>query len=784
MKHNKLYSFIQLELERVLTTNTALQTNRFKVKNNLAGSSFALYELMVSAQPGIKSPQGQLYTLKAHHLSFYEKQKDNNPNLSQYHYTAYLRDSEGTEHQLHVYFDHHDAPKSLALSVAGVELPVNDETHERMVQFALSQSSAVMNELRTQHTNFLEKLETRYNEVEQKLSALSFDLLAHQEAYLALSEEALTVLQPLAGCHYDARYEKFARLFAKVTAAIKLMPLKVAVDVMDSSPRPALADASEAAEEQQELSVVAIKKSLQPLIQEVLAAKNELSRAVLSTQSLAAAHQKITDVFMLTEDERYQTSPNDLQQIHRLFVEIDAKAKKLLLSLLMNKKVSEAEPLQHFVNPIPRKWMQLALNTGNAPMLDFLLTHGDFAINSFVTANTLSPVQFCFKKGASHRDCLSVLIKHNASLMCTAEDGLPIAHHLLIDVQHPLRRALVDNSKTTLGQPRFYKMVIHQLDHYLAQPNINAIEQARLFGAIISYKNVISQLSNSHSAIVQHSVQRQAQLGEQLANHHNIKGAFAEIKKDAEFQEKVHEYESVLADYHKKIPRSSRKQVGQINSNVYENLEMALDFLRPEDQLDIKKQALLYIADQTKAIELRLELWGVQERLKHFNQSAAGRKRVPRAVKQDVLRERALVADIDKLDEKYSFLTTDVKQAKSQFTQLTALFEKVNSLKDNLLNWLAELDSPKLAGNEYLSSLGDLEEITQLVTLEARPTPLLSVVKQPRPVNPAPITARLLLEHGLFKKYTQYEVNKMRVVEEGEHDMSTALVPYQSPQAR
>lgn len=798
MKNNKLYAFITHELNKSLTSSAALQANRFNFKTNLAGSNYALYALSVAPQTTVKSSQGQTYTLNSHHLSFYEKQKDNDPNLSQYHYTAYLTDSKGTEHQLHVYFDHNDTPKAVSLSVAGVEQPISDDVNDIVVQLAEDKSNSVMKELRAQHVNRLDKLETTYNDFESKLSALSSSLATQQAGYQALHEDTQAIVRLLASYHYDGHYEKLLRLFDKISKTLKLSLVKAKAENSGSSvvapsfdvPASALA-VLESKEESD------AKKPLRPFVEEAFAAKNRSnssSSAASLINDILAAHQKVTDLLMLTEDEGYYATSEDLQQIQCLLVEINPKAKKLVLNLLMNKKIEEAEPLHSFVNPTPEKWVRLALVTGNAPMLDFLLRHGNFAINTFVASGNLSSVQFCFQKGATHLDCLSVLIKHKASVMCAAQDGLPIAHHLLADTQHPLRKALIDNTKTTVGQPRFYKALIHKLESHLAEANINIADQAKLLGAVISYKKAIPLLVGSSSRIAQHSLQQRTQIEQNIVSHQAMKGAMEAIKNDPEIRERIQEYQQIFADYNAKLSKTLRRQLGRASTNAYENIERALDYLNPGDFSDAKKNVLTFIKDQIEVTGLRSELLDVQKRLTNFTQSSMGRTRVPRAAKQDAVREKQLVSDIKKHEEKYSFLAADAKQNKKDlacFKNVNSLLEMLNTLQTQLKNFQVVMMGSTITvthtGDDYLSQLGNFEEISERLDLKPSTVPTQAIAKQPRRLqapalkNPDSITLRLLIEHSLFSQSLRQEARKRFMVEEQrESNACTTMVPYYS----
>lgn len=797
MKNNKLYFFIQHELAKLNAASSSLLKDRFQFISNKEGRHYAVYELTVDSRKTLVSPSGEGYRLNSHHVSFDEKQDDKDSNLSQYHYTAYLTGKKGMEHQLHVYFDLNDHPLAVSISVKDangqyIKSEISPEFSDSLTQLALDKSNGLMKELRKQHLNTLDKLETDYNELERNLAILSKDLVVNRLEYQALYKKALAVLMLLERFHYDPHYEKLVHFFRKISNTIESVPTGYKLEISDVSHPLEHSEETTFIQSSEKVMRKTPKQLLQPLIQEAIEANGRLATSTSLEQQrndILDARQKTADLLILTEDSNYSATAKDLQQILSLRTENNNKAKRLLLSLLMKKEINLAEPLGFVANTIPGKWIQLALSTGNATMLDFLLTHGHFPINTFQTTDNLSPVEFCFRKGGAKVECLSVLIKHKASIMTKAEDGLPIAHHLIANINGPLHRALSDNTKTTIAQPRFYKTLIGILESTLAQSNVNNSTKAQINRGILNYMLAIKNLAASNNSPIEvQGIQRKMNAIHHITSHPGMNGYIDKLKNDPEVLLKVNNYNCLVTEYNLKISKNTRQQLMRDSNSILKNIDTMFNGVDLSCFSEYKKSTLEFIDDQIHAVRLGSELIDVQKELNKYTRNA--HKNPSKSTKQAANRQRELLSELNEINSKYSFLSSS-KQDMNSLCE-----NELESIVDKVIRGLKEFSGQftvSLEGDTVCITRHPVQDISQKLNLASEETTvvlaqspsrsslLLTQVISKSLVDPKPITPRLLAEHSLFSQYLRYEASKMRVaLEQKDSATNYALIPYRS----
>ena len=631
MAHNRLYRFITGEL---LTAKAVrgLEKSQFLCKTNKEQKNYVMYRLVGGKKVMLSAEQGWQYHLKTHHVSFYEIQVDNNTYLSQYHYTAYFVDQNNKKYQLHVYFNQKDQVATspvFSLQDADDKQAVSAEFSESLVQFAIEQSVDFMAELRQQHREKLAGLENRYGELERQLVALSLDLPGNRGVYLQRLDEAIGVVELLSRYHEDKQYESLAGLFKRIKYAVESLPVDAVIAAEQDAPnlgKPAL-PASPVAMPRESTPMV-VKQSLEAWVQRAIEARDAYFAAIKEENNSAYAeqvqaflgfHQHTHQALLFSDDDGYQVTVKQVQKIQQLLTENIAQAKKLLENILLKSQFELAYTLRQFVNPVPEKWVKMALATGNAKLLDFLLTHGDVAMNTFTVREGLSPVLFCFTKHnekLSKAECLAVLVKHKASVMVSAADGLPVAHHILSVANHPLQKALLDNVDAA-GKIKLYKAVLHHIDSYLIDRQLSTADKEALLIAMERYTMDMPSLAEVTSAI-NSRVMAKAMAAVEKVQRHDVGVPASEleaIKADKEVREKKLKLDRLTKELMSKVTPMEKRRLIQQGGNYYENLDKLLDIMVVDTQ-NLKQQALLALENQIEITQLNLETVELQKELR------------------------------------------------------------------------------------------------------------------------------------------------------------------------
>lgn len=667
---NKLYRFIN-EPFNALSNNQSLDKDRFHFKPVQKQQNYIIYELPVDHRITVAESKTQQYVVRSHHISFYKTQDDRNPCLSQYHYTAYLQDNSKKVYQLHVYFDHHDQLTTDPLfsiedeNGSYVTQNVKAEFSHALDQLAMDKSNNFIAELRRQYQNFLNKLETRYNELEQELRNLSSDLMANRDAYLALLKDAMVILNQLSDYHSNTQYGAILTLFTRIEKALLIAPetprvtgnddnvvektVEVGVEVNNNASPPTTAP---------EIT----KKSIKTLIQQALvsqAAFLALPSSAYYEEQLKFFHSLLEDAqtaLIATEDDHYDVTPNDLQIIQTLLSKSTTEAKRLLTHLLLNDRFDLTESLKPFVSAIANHFIGFSLCRGNATLLDFLLSNSDFPINTSYVTENLSPVLFCFLKHTPKTPktaCLSVLIKHNASLMVKTEDGLSVAYHILNTCQHPLREALAENPKKTLANQRFFKAVISEIENYISQSNPDKIKRDKLLFVLETFKILSISLVDNHLAN-----KKQLEITSQhLEKTESFlkKAASEAIKADKDTQQKSRDLQKLYKDYQSTLSKREITQLKRQNNQVIENVNDMLELsnIRSMDIADLKAQILEALDVYASILNLKIALIDIQKTLKETSSAKVN----VRKIRSLETRQREIVNEIKTLCNQYTILT-------------------------------------------------------------------------------------------------------------------------------
>jgi ankyrin repeat protein len=647
MTINSLYFFIKTEFSSLIA-NTNLNPDSFSFMRSKEKAYYALYDIPVKQKIVVTTEAGKKYKLESQHISFYEKQNDDALYRNDYHYTAYFVDLNGSKYQLHVYFNQKDlltVPPVFSLIDENKNMVTQHvcvELSESLKQLAIEKTFLFMIELRKQYKNKLTLLETSYNILENQLSDLSLKLEDNLKPYQEKLKECISILSQLS--HYDYNhYSSVLMLFKNIDLSFKS--------------RKFLLTSEKTTEKNQSLNINEIahndhcveiidnivkQESLDKVVETIASSKekylNEKEDNIEEKiKFFLKFHHNISDVLLLTEDERYLTTTTHLQEIQSALSYRKKEGGRLVTNLLLKNKFDLTLPLRDYLNPMPENLVRIALMTGNDLLLDFLLTHAALAINTFLVKENLSPVLFCFLKHSPATPkikCLSVLIKHNASIMVAADDGLPVAHHIM-SKNHPLHEAFVDQYQLTLCNVMFYKMLIQKINDFLLDDEITQDTREKIAIAINGYK--IEQKCIGKSSIEKYAIKQKNKKVLDISRQYS-EATMAKLNNNKEYKEKIAELNRVSVEYFSKLSSAEKRMFNRLNLEGLNNLNEVLKFINTEDIQDLESQAILHVDKMIQNIRLESELLD----LKRFVSLERSSKKIAKAKQRLVILIREL----------------------------------------------------------------------------------------------------------------------------------------------
>lgn len=458
MAKNYLFSFIKNDL----VSSSEFKNFKLKKSVNHDDQEILVYELNLGLETIVAVVDGVQLTLVEHHITFFEKTKKDHP--SQYHYTAALKDQRGRKYTLHVYFNHNDKITDLTnLSEDGKEAlgslaPVLGE-------HAIDQTRQIIGELRNLHQNKVKQLQEEYLSSESQLTTLSVNMEKNLQDYLVVLDNTINCLAKL--CVYG-NFSAHLKLFNNIRRSLsstEIKPMKVEVDSDEESPELL----------REENVKMAQEKPPAVLLDEVephFVSYQKETEASKKVEVFSLLHAKVQQLLFLSKGQQTQLTKGDLSRIRKLVSFVDTEGKELLGKLLLNNLFDLALKLKNLARKLPASFLKTALATDQFKLLDFLLCHGDFAINT-VTVEDVPLVLYCFLNHSDKTpkvDSLSVLIKHGASLLIKHQ-GLPVAFYIM-ESDTELKKAITAHPMETVSKTSFYDCLIQSLDCYLLmQPN-------------------------------------------------------------------------------------------------------------------------------------------------------------------------------------------------------------------------------------------------------------------------------------------------------------------------
>ncbi|MBX9702815.1 MAG: hypothetical protein K2X39_01550, partial [Silvanigrellaceae bacterium] len=448
--------------------------------------------------------------LKEHHISVYINQKDNNPALSQYHYTASFRDDEDTPYILHTYFNENDvptAPPSFMMETENGSLKKIDssELEEVFLNLTRSHTQPVLKDLRLRHQQKNEALEKKIFELEKtRTDAIA---KADSSATQKSSEELIEVLK-LASflvkhSHYEGQHKYLLNIknaFNQVSIRHKKNVIKEASLV--AQPMPSTFQNMNFFSESLIKSNNSSKKKKSPgtnLLSEINGLIERINNLDIKnfeiyTEEIIAMNATFLEITLLFSMKGL--SHEILKKIDNTGSQIAQLGNTLLFSLINEDRLDLAAKLTKFHYLLNLGQLGNALENLNAPLLNFLLTYGDYAVNNqslSVKGKTYpTAIHYCVAvhdpQKTNTECCLNILMQHGASLLLEGKNGLPLAHTILSTKNHPLMPVLQANRKLTLQNRAFYRQLIAALTQYLQRPNLDENKKIVLSQAIERYQ--------------------------------------------------------------------------------------------------------------------------------------------------------------------------------------------------------------------------------------------------------------------------------------------------------
>jgi hypothetical protein len=331
------------------------------------------------------------------------------------------------------------------------------------------------------------------------------------------------------------------------------------------------------------------------------------------------------------------------------------------------------------------KFLNVALQTRNSNLLDFILTHGDIDINNqSVSAHKKqypSAVHACLQGNSPSNpmsECLSVLIKHGASLFAPDEKGLPLVYSILAGDTHPLRKTLLMNRSKTLESTDFLKKLIALLRAYLAQDNISTEEASSIELDLNSFEHQLEIVQNSQldDPSTRFLKKRVNHLEEKY-----LQSLLSKLQKDPEVIVLNKKVQTAALELNSKYSKSQQRQA---KISLYKTIEDLDKFLARVDieSLDfdtLKARLLEDLNNDLELIEKKSKLFEVQNEIKHYTVHGKG----SRKYRENLRTQERLLKEIKELEKKNS-LMQDFGAMEQSFQELDSITKTLETLNQSL----------------------------------------------------------------------------------------------------
>ncbi|MFC7781749.1 hypothetical protein [Legionella taurinensis] len=500
MPKNTLFNFITF-----LKQNNPTTDQEFVLKKNSNSTDYYLIPLTMTEKINVACGQG-LLLLTEHHISVYANESKDNPNLSQYHYTAYLDDEKGVKYCLHVYFDGHNQltrnpTLEKYLPDTGSE-PIDITAQEKQfTALAMQWTYPIINGLKKQQYDRTSALREKYDSHMAVLEkALFSDQMKSKEtqylvdAAFELSTQLLLLVKSKA-LSKEHRFLDVMKKALKEPIKPSLQTMKsevpdVEVDEMTDSPGDPemfLPRVSHNASRKGEQAPSVSHLNAFATIQDHWRALNDNDAIPQQIKKVEALLQLIAEFNLIHGDQVDWTC---LKALEELRVKVFSKGDVLFKRLVIGEQFDLAKDMPSFYHRLTPAYLALALQLEKEALLDFVVSHADMDVSHqaiTVGKQTFSSAMHACIALSSHKNmsaCFSRLIKEGHSLLEVDEQGKPVILPVLIDNAHPLKQSLLANRDKTLDSLPFLKSMVSLLENYLKNGKVESTEKMLILGVI------------------------------------------------------------------------------------------------------------------------------------------------------------------------------------------------------------------------------------------------------------------------------------------------------------
>lgn len=651
-----------------------LANNKIRALENRAERQYYLCDLPLRRH-WVSNSAGERYNLTGHHLSFYRKRIDH----SQYHYTAYFTDANDEHYQLHIYFNENDQTigqpeftlhKDSAKQTVATDGLLTHALHE----LAVAESHDAISELRQAHLQTLAALEQDYDKSMKSLTTLSKDLSRNLPEYQQTLKDSLEILTQLASFHTNKYYAQVRNLLVKrakvIGQRVQEHHSSDSDDDYEATPATVTTTTTHVAAAVGTRSARAVssenkkKSPTKPMLEEPAPRKFSIATEIdalkqardnfltyhardlsehtnlmkLYERAMRQAHLKIVG-----HDKRIPQ--DELDTLQELTYEHDQQMRKFLTRLLLSNEFQLAKEIHSYVSLLNPSILAVALRAGKHELLDFLLTYGCFAINTFPLPGNLTPVTYCVAEDSEQTPkvkCLEVLIRHGASLMVRWQ-GIPVAYQIVSTINHPLKPALMENAEKTLFNESFFRAIANECQRIAdchEIPNFDSRQVA------VFTQQAIDQIracrSIKASAMSSRSRQVSLKLEQSLASAGQA--YLTELRNDAQLNIALEVYTHLIKIYLEKTNNKERNLAMQQGMAWCDNASEVLKMV-DLSKIDLKADVLKFYKTASQIIQLKLRHLDIKEEAQRHQHM--GRRRRNRLIEE----ERRLVKDINCLAE-------------------------------------------------------------------------------------------------------------------------------------
>lgn len=675
MKINKLFLFLQNE-EKAIESGPALKVERLQQKPD-----YYLYKLPLSRALKVGENENK-YSVTEHHVTIHQYYTVSDLNRTYYHYTANLRDNQGQVYQLHVYFDENDrivtAPiLTLEKGETITKVQVKQSLSLSLAELAIEQSAPFVSELNAQFQQNRARLEADYEEREKHLSDLSQHLTENKKEYLECLQKTRTLANQLTYYDNENHYSQIESFLTEIQTTLERSP-------KDISPRPAPIEQQQSKDKSEELvevissSATIVKTMLQENIADLVKTAKHNHESLMQAknsdfqdriQLLNRFSLSVADcvVATMTEESSHKISASHLHAIQSMVQAKHKLGRQLLLDTISFNNIAVVKQLKEYINPIPAKIIQFLIKTDNAAMLELILENSPVALNSFIVENEMNPIQYCLatcKDKKPKKAVFALLIKNQASLMVKAQDGLPVAHHVLSDFNHPLIGAVNDNAALTTLRPGFISHLVSSVNDFLSTHEVSVEEESRIYKEMLSYDTKVFSHTSTHSAatnsVFTRAEQKKSEVEQLFANQ--LQALF---ESDPIFVEKRRLYNEALDGYLKELsPAQKRKAIG-LGKRTYDNI------LQMKDMVDRDSA----IVNTKNILDDLIKYYTMMKELAKTGKAGSVVFKTQRAANKFNNRNQNILNECRVIEAKYPYLV-DPDQA---FAPIAALRESLDS---------------------------------------------------------------------------------------------------------